>query len=136
MTSHLRRLPIYTVVAIFCALLHNVILIGMDWVGAAVFWCQTASAAVLLPVGFLLQSRVTFRCERSWRGFARYSAALLTNFPVALLVLWFTRHMVALPMWIAAPSSSIALFCWNYLTSTWAFTHNPARSVTKAAAHG
>jgi putative flippase GtrA len=122
MNVHLRRIPRYTMVAIFCALLHNVILIGMDALGANVFWCQTASAAVLLPVGFWLQSHVTFRSERSWGGFLRYSGALITNFPVALGVLWFTRDLLALPMWAAAPFSSAALFCWNYLTSSWALS--------------
>jgi putative flippase GtrA len=124
MTAHLRRIPRYTLVAIFCALLHNGILIGMDALRANVFWCQAASATVLLPVGFWLQSHVTFRCERSFAGFLRYSAALLTNFPVALLVLWLTRDLLALPMWVAAPVSSGALFCWNYMTSSWAFARN------------
>src|SRR3546814_8616967 len=75
----------------------NLILILMDALGANVFWCQVASAAVLLPVGFLLQSRVTFRCERTVGGFFRYSIALITNFPIALLVLWLTRDWMALP---------------------------------------
>src|SRR5215210_4322456 len=100
MTNHLRRLPRYTLVAAGCALLHNAILIGMDAVGANVFWCQVASAAVLLPVGFWLQSRITFLCQRSWAGFLRYSGALLTNFPFALLVLWLTRDAVDWPMWV------------------------------------
>jgi putative flippase GtrA len=133
MNIHFRRMPRYTLVAIFCALLHNGILIGMDALGANVFWCQTASATILLPVGFWLQSQVTFRVERSWGGFLRYSAALLTNFPVALAVLWLTRDLVALPMWIAAPFSSAILFCWNYLTSSWALSRAPAQA---GAAHG
>jgi putative flippase GtrA len=126
MIVHLRRIPRYTLVAIVCALLHNAILIGMDALGANVFWCQVASAAVLLPVGFLLQSDVTFRCQRSWTGFLRYSVALITNFPIALLILWLTRNVLGLPMWAAAPISSIALFCWNYATSAWAFSRAPA----------
>ena len=126
MNAHLRRIPRYTLVAGFCALLHNAILIAMDALGANVFWCQVASASVLLPVGFWLQSHVTFRCERSWGGFLRYSAALITNFPVALIVLWLTRDLLAVPMWIAAPVSSVALFCWNYLTSNWALSRVPA----------
>lgn len=126
MNMHLRRIPRYTLVAIICALLHNGILIGMDALGANVLGCQTASAAVLLPVGFWLQSSVTFRCDRTLSGFLRYSGALLTNFPVALLLLWLTRDLLALPMWIAAPLSSAALFCWNYLTSSWALSRRPA----------
>jgi putative flippase GtrA len=125
MIEHVRRIPRYTLVAAFCALLHNAILIGADALGATVLVCQLASAAVLLPVGFWLQSHVTFRCERSWSGFLRYSAALITNFPVALVVLWLVRDQLALPMWAAAPASSLALFCWNYLTSNWALSRAP-----------
>jgi putative flippase GtrA len=89
---------------------------------------------VLLPVGFWLQSHMTFRCERSIAGFFRYSAALITNFPVALLVLWLTRDFLGLPMWVAAPISSGALFCWNYATSSWAFARSPA--VGEIRVHG
>jgi len=131
MKAHLFRIPRYTLVAINCALLHNGILIAMDAFGANVFWCQLASAAVLTPVGYLAMSRLTYRCERSWRGFLRYSAALLTNFPGALLVLWVTRDLLAAPMWVAGPSSSIAMFCWNYLTSTWALSRQPAMEASR-----
>ena len=125
MKAHLHRVPRYTFVAALCALLHNSILIGTDWLGANVFWCQAASAAVLLPVGFWLQSTVAFQCERSWTGFLRYCAALLTNFPVALLILWLTRDVLSLPMWAAAPFSSATMFLWNYLTSSWALSCPP-----------
>jgi putative flippase GtrA len=128
MNVHLHRIPRYTLVAILCALLHNGILIGMDAIGANVFWCQFASASVLTPVGYLAMSTLTFRCERSWRGFGRYAAALLTNFPVALSVLWLSRDLFSMPMWAAAPISSIAMFCWNYLMSSWALSQ-PERSV-------
>ena len=83
---------------------------------------------MLLPVGFWLQSDVTFRAERSWRAFLRYSAALITNFPVGLAVLWLTRDLLAWPMWVAAPFSSATLFCWNYLTSSWAFSRTPLQA--------
>jgi putative flippase GtrA len=121
-TPFIRRTLRYTLVSIGCALLHNMILIVMDAAGASVIGCQAASAAILLPVGFFLQSRITFACERSWRGFFRYSAALATNFPFVLAVLWLARDQAGLSMWVAAPISSVVLFCWNYMTSTWALT--------------
>lgn len=131
MRQHLARIPRYTLVSIFCALLHNAILIAMDAAGFGILACQAASAAVLLPVGFWLQAQVTFNCERSWRGFARYSAALITNFPVALLALWLSRDLAGLSMWISAPFSSLVLYGWNFATSTWALA--PRRGVR---AHG
>lgn len=122
MRAHLARIPRYTVVSIICALVHNAILIAADAAGFGIVACQAVSAAVLLPVGFCLQARFTFACERSWRGFARYSAALITNFPVALLALWLSRDLAGVPMWVAAPFSSLVLYFWNFATSTWALT--------------
>jgi putative flippase GtrA len=120
MNIFFRRFTRYALVAIGCALLHNAILIVTDALGATVIACQAASAVVLLPVGFVLQSRITFACERTWRGFWCYSATLITNFPLAIAVLWLVREQAHLSMWVAAPVSSLFLFCWNYLTSTWA----------------
>lgn len=122
MDGHVHRIPRYTIVAISCALLHNAILIGMDMLGANVFWCQVASAVVLTPVGYFAQSVMTFRSSRTWSEFVKYAAALLTNFPLALFLLWFARDLLFLPMWSAAPFSCAAMFCWNYLTSSWAFS--------------
>jgi len=127
-----RRLPRYTVVAIFCAALHNVILIVLDAIAVHYIWCQAASAAVLLPTGYLLQGSLTFSAERSAMGFLRYSAALITNFPVAIASLWLLRDLFALPMMVAAPVSTVILFVWNYLTSFWAFRG----SASMEARHG
>lgn len=119
--AHVRRSRRYVAVAVACALLHNGIMIGLDRLGVHYVLCQTASAAVLLPVGYLLQSHLTFDVERSWRDFARYSAALTTNYPVAIAVLWLLCDVLALSMVWASPISMAVLFVWNYLTSAWAF---------------
>ena len=119
--THVRRWPRYVIVAAICAVLHNAIMIGLDRLGAHYVVCQTASAAVLLPVGYLLQGRLTFGVERSWRDFGRYSAALITNYPVAIAVLWLLCDVLELDMIWASPISMVVLFVWNYMTSAWAF---------------
>ena len=120
--THVRRSRRYVAVSVVCALLHNGIMIGLDRLGVHYVLCQTASAAVLLPVGYLLQGHLTFGVERSWRDFARYSAALITNYPVAIAVLWLLCDVLALDMLWASPISMVVLFVWNYVTSTWAFS--------------
>jgi putative flippase GtrA len=122
------------IVSGICALLHNGIMIGLDRAGVHYVLCQTVSAAVLLPVGYLLQSRLTFDAKRSWRDFARYSGALFTNFPVAIALLWLLCDVLKLDMVWAAPLSMILLFLWNYATSSWAFSRNANRA--GSAAHG
>lgn len=121
------------VVAIVCALLHNGIMIGLDRLGVHYVLCQTASAGVLLPLGYLLQGQLTFEAKRSWRDFARYSAALITNFPVAIIALWLLCDVLALDMIWASPISMVVLFAWNYVTSAWAFSRrgNPAEHAAR-----
>lgn len=120
MTRFFRPLPRYTIAAIFCALLNNVVLIGCAALGWGIFACQMASALVLLPTGYFLQSRFAFRVERTWSAFWRYSAALITNFPLAIVLLWLMHDAKQWPMFIAAPVSTILLFAWNFVTSSWA----------------
>lgn len=132
--ADLRRFGRYAAVAIACALLHNGIMIGLDRLGVHYALCQTGSAVVLLPVGYLLQSRLTFGVERSWPHFMRYSAALLTNFPVAIASLWLLCDVMALDMLWAAPASMVLLFAWNYATSAWAFSRRRANPASLA--HG
>jgi putative flippase GtrA len=124
-SAHLRRAPGYTAVSIFCALLHNGIMIGLDHLGVYYPLCLTASAAVLLPTGYVLQSRFTFDHAMSRRGFTRYSLALITNYPVSLVTLWVVFDRAHLPMLYAAPLSSAVLFVWNYATSHWALGTGP-----------
>ncbi len=131
--THLDRSRRYVPVAIICALLHNSIMIGLDHVGVHYALCQVASAAVLTPVGYLLQSRLTFAVERSWREFGRYSAALVTNYPVAIAVLWLLCDVLSLHMVWASPISMVVLFMWNYATAAWAFSR---RAAPQEAVHG
>lgn len=134
MIGYFCHIPKYTLVALFCAAIHNIILVLTDWLGFNIFWCQMTSALTLLPIGFLLQTKFIFGVERSWRGFLRYSVQV-TNFPLALFVLWLTRDRLAVPMWIAAPISTVVLYLWNYATSHWALHRLPSARV-KGALHG
>lgn len=120
--QHFRRSPRYTLIAVFCALLHNGIMIGFDRIGFHYVVCQTISEIVLLPTGYLLQGNLTFDSGRSWYGFMRYSAALVTNYPVAIILLWLLCDVLLIDMVWASPISMVFLFAWNYMTSAWAFS--------------
>lgn len=120
--SHIKRSPSYGIVSIVCALIYNGIMIGLDRLGVHYAVSQAVSAAVLLPVGYTMQAQLTFNAGRSWRDFCRYSAALVTNYPVAIAVLWLMCDWLKLDMFWASPISMVVLFIWNYATSTWAFS--------------
>ena len=133
MRGHVHRMPRYTGVAILCALLHNAILIGMDMIGANVFWCQAASAVVLIPVGYFAQSVMTFRSSGRGANSGNTQRRCSRTFR-SLYLLWFARDLLVLPMWSAAPFSCAAMFCRNYLTSSWAFSRGGL--VAEVPAHG
>lgn len=113
----IRPIPLYTVAALALAVLHNAIMIGLDWLGVHYLFCQLASAMVLLPVGYLTMSGAIFRTPRSWTAFAGYSVVLISNLPVSLALIWLLRGHLALPMVVAAPLSSLVLYMWNYVAS-------------------
>lgn len=126
-SSLIRIIPRYTLVALALAGLHNATLIGADAGGAHFIVAQAISAAILLPTGFLAMARFSYVVEANWGGFIRYSAALITNFPVAIAALWLLIEWMTLPMWLAAPISTAVLFIWNFMTSTLAFLPSKQR---------
>ncbi|WP_374410507.1 glycosyltransferase [Novosphingobium colocasiae] len=136
--AHVRRSPRYALVSVACFVLHNAIMIALDRIGLHYALCLVGSALVLLPVGYGLQSRVTFDTAMTWRRFARYSGALITNYPVSLASLWLLRDALALPMTVAAPVGSLILFAWNYGTSLWALSARRTGAILSARAvpHG
>jgi hypothetical protein len=116
----INHIPMYSVAALALALLHNAIMIGLDWLGVHYLFCQLASAAVLLPVGYLTMSSAIFRTPRSWTAFAGYSIVLISNLPISLALIWLLRGHLDLPMVVAAPLSSFVLYMWNYVASFFA----------------
>lgn len=132
MKALLRRGPRYAAVSLFCLLLSNAILIGADRIGWSSGAAVLSSAAVLIPVGFLLQARVTFAVEPTADAFLRYAVALATNVPLSWLVLLVVHDLCGIDMAIAAPLATILLFFWTYFTSSWALRRrrNPQGSVS------
>jgi putative flippase GtrA len=102
-------------------------MIGLDHLGIHFVISQAATAFVLLPVGYLLQGRFSFAADRSWKNFLRYSAALLTNYPVAIVTLWLLCDLLGIKMAWASPIATVVLFVWNYATSYWAFSFGSRR---------
>lgn len=115
----------YTLLAALLAVLHNSILISTEWMGAHYVVSQFASAAVLTPTGYFAMSRFVYRTDRNWSAFSRYAASILTNFPFAIFSLWLLIDVLELPMLYAAPVSTVMLYVWNFLTTSWALGRSP-----------
>lgn len=127
--AHQRRAPRYLGVGTACILLNNALLILLDAAGIHYAISVMISVAVMIPLGFVLQSRITFAAAGGWAHFARYAAVMLFNVPLAWLVLWAIHSRAGVPMVYASPLMTGTLFFWNYLASGWAITARSARSL-------
>lgn len=120
----------YTLFAILLAILHNLILISTERMGAHYLVSQFASAVVLTPTGYFAMSRFVYPAVRSWVAFSRYSTSILTNFPFAIVSLWLLIDVLKLPMFYSAPISTVMLYMWNFLTTNWALGRSPKMRMT------
>ena len=124
---HQRRAPRYFGVSAACLLINNALLILLDAAGIHYVISVLISAAVMIPLSFLLQSRFTFAAVGAWPGFFRYAAVMIVNTPLAWLLLWALHGQAGLPMLYASPLMTGILFVWNYLASGWAILARSAR---------
>ncbi len=110
---------------------------GMRYLGGAGL-CAAVSAAVLIGVdhfrgpllagvllswlaggmtGYLWHSRITYGETLGLRACARFLGGALLGVPLAWLVLWVLGERLGWPMWLAAPATTVILFCYHYLNA-------------------
>jgi len=128
--SALRFLPRYSVIGVLCALFNNLLLIALDMLGLHFSVSVAISVAVMIPLGFLLQSRLTFAAQPNWPSFWRYAAGLIGNLPLAWLLMWLFRDQAGMPMFIAAPVVTAIAFLLNFAASYWALAQRPTQLKT------
>lgn len=110
----------YPAVAGLCALLHNVIIIGLDRVGVHYAIASVISFFLVAATGYALHCAVTFRTRPDLRSFLRYLAAMAFNLPLSVVALFLFHDVGGLPIVIASPLATVALFVINYFLSAWA----------------
>lgn len=120
MNGFLRRGPRYLAVSCFCLCLSNAILIAVDQLGGATGTAVLVSALILIPVGFWLQSHVTFAVQPNLAAFLRYALGLAANVPLSWGLLFLLHDLCGIGMVLAAPTATILLFFWTYFISSWA----------------
>ncbi len=108
-------------VGLLCALLHNAIMIGGDWLGLHYALANLISFAVVVVVGFRLHSGWTFTgAERSRASFARYALGMAANLPLSLAGMFVFVDLAGLPVSVAAPAVTVLLAVFNYFAGRWA----------------
>lgn len=130
-TPQVRRNVRYLAGAALCALVNNVVLIGVDAFGGPLI------AGVLLSwlcggvTGFVWHSQLTYKTPLSSAAFLRFMTGVLIGIPLSWGVLWLLTHVLGWSMWLASPTATVALFCYNYLNAFVAIRWKAAWSTIK-----
>lgn len=115
------RTPVaYSVVAGFCLLLHNAVMIVADSLGAALIVAVLLSFCLVASAGYVLHGLFTFRRPLGFTAFLRYAFAMLLNIPLAFVTTWFWHEPLGLAMPIAAPLASVCMLALNFVLGRWA----------------
>ncbi len=124
----------YLFVGATCALLHNAIVIGFDRIGVHYAVSSLISFVVVVTVGYLMHTAITFRAPRSLSSFARYAVALAANYPLIVGLLFLMVTVLGMPVLIAAPAGTVILFVWNFIASRWAIVRHGGRGAAGGTA--
>ena len=110
----------YTLVGGICAVSYNAIMIFGSKAGGDYVSLSVLAYLVVVPVGYLLHARFTFRTRLSWQEFVRFALAVAASFPVYFCVIAALCSGLRLNIAVAAPLATIAMYCWNYASTHWA----------------
>jgi len=116
-------------VGLLCALLHNAIMIGGDWLGLHYLASSLISFAIVVLVGYLLHSAWTFPgAQRGAMPFARYTLTMALNLPLSLAGMFVLVDLAGLGVPLAAPAVTVMLALFNFLGGRWALRGRHAQS--------
>lgn len=124
MTS-LRTPARFAIVGLICAAAHNAIVIGAGWWQIHYAPACVISFLVVVVLGFVLHVRFTFEQPATAAAFWRYSVGMAANYPLTLVLLFLMCDLAAWPVAVAAPSATVLLFVWNFVTGRWAIVRKP-----------
>ena len=116
-------------VGLLCALLHNAIMIGGDWLGLHYVASSFVSFAIVVLVGYLLHSFWTFPgAQRGVMSFARYTLTMALNLPLSIAGMFLLVDLAGLGVPIAAPAVTVMLAAFNFVGGRWALRARRAQS--------
>ncbi|HEX7874731.1 MAG TPA: GtrA family protein [Sphingobium sp.] len=120
-----RHIPLparYLLVGGSCALVHNIVVIAGDAIGVPYTFTVTASTLGVGGMGYMLHSHLTFRAAPRWSGYGRYLMGMMSGVVITMILLAFLHDLLALPMLIASPATTVVTTLTNFIASRWAIT--------------
>lgn len=116
-------------VGLLCALLHNAIMIGGDWLGLHYVASSLVSFAIVVLLGYWLHSSWTFPgAQRGGMSFARYTLTMALNLPLLLAGMFVFVDLAGLGVPLAAPAVTVLVAAFNFVGSRWALRAGRAQS--------
>ncbi len=116
-------------VGLLCALLHNAIMIGGDWLGLHYVASSFVSFAIVVLVGYWLHSSWTFPgAQRGGMTFSRYTLTMALNLPLSLAGMFVLVDLAGLGVPLAAPAVTVMLAAFNFVGGRWALRARRAQS--------
>ncbi|MFY9658878.1 MAG: GtrA family protein [Methylocystis sp.] len=113
-------LPRFLLIGGLCAALNNALVIGLVWAGFGPLAASLLGFLPVLAVGFTLHSLLTFETAMSAAAFWRYALAMTMNFPAWSASLFILCDLLGAPIAFAAPTTTMLLVGWNFLSARWA----------------
>jgi putative flippase GtrA len=108
----------FLTVGLTCASLHNVILIAGHALGLHYVAASIVSFAIVVVVGYALHSAWTFPgAKRGRTSFVRYALSMSANFPLFVAGLFVLVDLAGLPVPMAAPAVTVAMFAFNFFAT-------------------
>lgn len=119
MTNPTRQIS-YLFVSGICIITHNIVIIIADAAGFSLVEAVLTSFVIVVLLGYMLHSWITFREPLSGSSLQRYALAMSVNVVASFAVIWAWKNAFGLPMAVAAPLASASMLGANYLLSRWA----------------
>ena len=110
----------YTLVGLICAVTNYVIVLGVDALGGHYLLGVFLGFLVVTPMGYALHCLFTFDEPVSIRAFLRFTATVITSYPIAVGLLAILCSGLNLSVAWAYPIAVVGMFAWNFAAAHWA----------------
>lgn len=120
----------YLAVGAICAIGQNAVIIGGDLLGYHYLLTASAGAVIFGALGYALHSRVTYGEPLSWRGSGRFAMSLVSGYILSIALLALMGDLLAIPMIITSPTTTIIVTIWGFIASRWAILWRRKSSFT------
>ena len=128
------RIPRYVIVGGLCAAIYNVTMMAGDVLKIHYVTSTLVAFVMIVLIGYALHCLFTFSEKLNLKGFVRYTAVMSLTLPFSIGGMFLLHDLAHLPVWLASPTLTGLLFCWNFVATHWAVvTRTLGRGKTEVA---